>query len=264
MPRIGESERVYIAGRENTEVRGLAWDESSADAPRLFVLDRSGKVFVYRANGRRAESMQLELLRHVRPSLRPSAGWSQQSARARVCRRRQAGTCSISWTGATPGAQTLAVRRSTARTTSSVDLSLAHVSDRRSRSVRPGLRDGSLLVSFDASGYADQNLRVQRGILRIEWDGAFGEDPASVRHLPDAGTLPSHGLATMDLDGAGYLWATVGNDHVYCAERGPAADCSSSTAPSRWTTAASCWGLCFGRDALWVSENVPGPIASTE
>ncbi len=47
-PKIGESEQVFTLVSENTEVRGLAWDEAAADAPRLYVLDHSGKIFTYR------------------------------------------------------------------------------------------------------------------------------------------------------------------------------------------------------------------------
>ena len=46
-PLMGESEKAYVLAPENTEVRGLAFDETSPLAPRLFVLDAAGKVFIY-------------------------------------------------------------------------------------------------------------------------------------------------------------------------------------------------------------------------
>ena len=49
-PLIGESEKVYTLSPDNTEIRGLAFDDVSPAAPRLFVLDRSGKIFVYNLN----------------------------------------------------------------------------------------------------------------------------------------------------------------------------------------------------------------------
>ena len=120
--------------------------------------------------------------------------------------------------------------------------------------------DGQLLVSFDASGYADQNLRVQRGILRIEWDGRLRRAARrSSSTCPTRARRPSRGLAAMELDGVGYLWATVGNDHIYCADARTGRGLFFFDRPTSHDDSQSCWGLCFGQDALWVSENVPGP-----
>jgi hypothetical protein len=49
-PLIGQSEHVYTLASENTEIRGLAFDDISPEAPRLFVLDRSGWIFAYKLN----------------------------------------------------------------------------------------------------------------------------------------------------------------------------------------------------------------------
>src|SRR5512147_916459 len=46
-PLMGESEKAYALAPENTEVRGLAFDDVSPLAPRLLVLDKSGKIFIY-------------------------------------------------------------------------------------------------------------------------------------------------------------------------------------------------------------------------
>ena len=46
-PRIGDAEKVYMLAPGNTNVRGLAWDEVTPDAPRLFALDASGTLFCY-------------------------------------------------------------------------------------------------------------------------------------------------------------------------------------------------------------------------
>ena len=45
LPHMGQSERVYQLAPENGPIRGMAFDDTSPKAPRLFVLDRSGKVF---------------------------------------------------------------------------------------------------------------------------------------------------------------------------------------------------------------------------
>jgi len=41
-PLMGESEKAYALAPENSEVRGLAFDDTSPLAPRLFVLDAAG------------------------------------------------------------------------------------------------------------------------------------------------------------------------------------------------------------------------------
>ena len=65
---IGQSERVYPLASENTDVRGLAFDDRSPEAPRLFTLDGSGKIFAYRLEkGAQAGLDQLQLLQtHAR------------------------------------------------------------------------------------------------------------------------------------------------------------------------------------------------------
>ena len=49
-PLIGESEAVFTLNPENQDVRGMAFDNTSPQMPRLFVLDGSGKIFVYKPN----------------------------------------------------------------------------------------------------------------------------------------------------------------------------------------------------------------------
>ena len=62
-PLIGESEKVYTLASENADIRGLAFDEISPEAPRLFVLDRAGKIFVYKLHRKPTEGVdELKLL----------------------------------------------------------------------------------------------------------------------------------------------------------------------------------------------------------
>ncbi len=257
-PRIGESERVYTLARDNTEIRGLAWDESSADAPRLFVLDRSGKVFVYRPNRNvEPDSDSMELLRtYDLSAIAGSTGLTSPRGLAFAVEQ----GCPVLYLADWDRSRSLLWRYPLdGAESASVDLSLSmfRMGDREVLDL--ACENGRLLVSFDASGYADPNLRVQRGILRIRWDGPFGENPATVGHLPDAGTSPARGLAAMKLDGTSYLWATVGNDHIYCAESRTGRGLFFFDRPGSSEESPSCWGLCFGQDALWVSENAPGP-----
>ena len=46
-PIIGDSVGSYNLAPENQDVIGMTFDEISKEAPRLFVLDKSGKIFVY-------------------------------------------------------------------------------------------------------------------------------------------------------------------------------------------------------------------------
>jgi transglutaminase-like putative cysteine protease len=256
--RVGESEGVYSLASDNSQIRGLAWDETSSHAPRLFVLDGSGKVFSYKHKPTVAQDMgNLELLRtHDLKSVASFAGLDSPRGLAFAVE----GGCPVLYFLDWRNSRSHLYRYSLdGAESASVDLSLAmyRIGDREALDV--AYDEGRTLVSFDASGYADPHLRVQRGILWIEWDGAFGERPARVRHLPDAGTSPAHGIAAMQLDGADYLWATVGDDHIYCGEARTGRGLFFFDRPRSHEDSPSCWGLCFGQDALWVSENVPGP-----
>ena len=84
------------------------------------------------------------------------------------------------------------------RAATSVNLSLYgfRIGDRELLDVARHGED--ILISFDASGYTDHNLRVQRGIVQLKWKAPDSEAPRFVRHLPDAGTAPSRGLAGME------------------------------------------------------------------
>ncbi len=261
LPTIGESVCIYTLAETNTEARGLAFDGSSADAPRLFVLDGSGKVFSYRAHEDSSSEIEtLELLQTYDLSAIPGAsGLASPRGLAFAIEEGTDVLYFLDWGNSQGDVQSRLWRYDLDdETSSSVDLSLYmyRVGDREVLDL--AYEDGQLLVSFDASGYGDQNLRVQRGILRIEWDGAFREYPARVDHLPDAGTSPARGLAAMQLDGVRYLWATIGNDQIYCAESRTGRGLFFFERPKSHEESLSCWGLCFGQDALWVSENVPG------
>ncbi|MCJ7682533.1 MAG: hypothetical protein MUP70_17525, partial [Candidatus Aminicenantes bacterium] len=47
---IGDPVGTYTLSPENQKVVGLTFDEISKEAPRLFALDASGKIFVYGLN----------------------------------------------------------------------------------------------------------------------------------------------------------------------------------------------------------------------
>ena len=249
--RIGDSEKVYKAAPENTDVRGLAWDEVSSDAPRLFALDASGILFSYNSDDEDAlQVIETRDLRHVAADgLHDPRGlaFAIEKGNAVLYFSDRVGAGARLWRYALDAGKA-----------ENVDLSLQvfRIGDRE---VFDLAHDGdALLICYDASGHTDQSTRVQRGILRVAWDGCFGEKLTSVRHLPDAGTASSRGLATMRMENADYLWATVGNEHVYCADLRTGRGLFFFDRPSSAKGSSSCWGLAFGREALWVSENVPG------
>jgi len=261
-PVIGESESIYTLAGENTEVRGLAIDARSSETSRLFALDQSGKIFTYRLDqSNKAGIDTLELLdTHDLTTGAGKTGLASPRGLAFVVEDGRDIFYFLNWVELEDEVQSQLWRHDIDQgLSSSVDLSLYmfRIGDREVLGL--ACEDGQILVSFDASGYTDQNLRVQRGIIRLKWNPAVNGNLEFVRHLPDSGTSPSRGLACMELDGARYLWATVGNDHVYCAEAQTGRGLFFFDRPQSDEESVSCWGMAFGADALWVSENVTGP-----
>ncbi len=251
-PTVGESERVYTLAPENKEIRGIAWDESDQDVPQLLVLDRSGKLFEYQLGPDDTLNLSRTLdLQAIVGSRRLSSprglAFAMEDSRPVLY--------FMDWVASGTCLWRYEIDAGTAK---SVDLSLYmfRIGDREGFDLASD--DGGLLISYDAAGHAPVNRRVQRGILRIKWNGAMSEQSASAEHLPDAGTAPARGLGTMRWDGADYLWGTVGNDYVYCADLQTGRGLFFFDRPQSVPEGSSCWGICFGRESLWVSENVPG------
>lgn len=252
-PIIGESEQVFVLAPQNGEVRGIAWDESDADSPRLLALDRCGEVFAYHVG----EDGQLELLQRLDldDAVKPARLVNPRGLALLIEDRRPV-LYFMDWNGRETHLWQWPIDGGAAV---SVDLSLSmfRIGDREGLDLA-GDGDG-LLISYDASGHTDVNRRVQRGILRVAWEGILSENPLAVRHLPDAGTAPARGLATMQLEGVGYLWGTVGNDNVYCADLAAGRGLFFFDRPRSMAGSLSISGMCFGQGALWATENVAGP-----
>ncbi|MBN1589218.1 MAG: transglutaminase domain-containing protein [Pirellulales bacterium] len=267
-PLIGESEAVYTLSPKNDDIRGLAFDDVSPKAPRLLVLDRSGKVFSYqiprRDDGATGELKQLEVIELPR-----DAQGNRLVKPRGLAYAREGGHDVLYWMCWDDAAWVLDDDNDVIsqlwrfdldeKTSNVVDLSryTNRIGDRELLDV--ACDGGDILVCYDPDGYADQNIRVQRGIVRLKWKAPYDADPEFVRHMPDAGIAPSHGLACMELEGARYLWATIGNHHIYCADGPTGRGLFYFDRPKSSRKGGSCRGLCFGNDALWVSENVAGP-----
>ncbi|MBN2475293.1 MAG: transglutaminase family protein [Pirellulales bacterium] len=260
--RIGECEKAYTLAAENTAAVGLVVDDVSPRAPRLLVLDQSGKVFAYRIDENPDDDAgelpllsvcQLPAEAAQRPPSAPR-GLALVMENDHVvlyflnCAQSGEQTTSQLWRVRPEGGNSQCV-----------DLSLYpfRIGDREVLDL--AIDNGDLLVCFDASGYIDRNLRVRRGVIRLRWNQAYDHKLEFVGHLPDAGTAPSHGLACMKLDAARYLWGTVGDDHVYCAEARTGRGLFHFDRPrSSNSENSSCRGMSFGGNALWIAEHVTG------
>jgi hypothetical protein len=285
-PPIGTSEKVYALAPENQEVRGLALDDVSPAAPRLFVLDRSGKIFAYQLpQDPKAGDDTLKLLRTY-PLPREPKQRRLASPRSLAFARENGRDVVyfLNWElweksydddeVKTKGRSHLWRLDLDDGTAASANLSLypLRIGDRELTAV--ACDRGEILVAYDASGYADSDLRARRGIVRLKWGNPLHEKPVFLQFLPDSGTAAAHGLAAMTLDDAHYLWATVGNRQIYCAEAAAGrglfffdrpgtvpifAPAKMGLSPSMQAhEGRPAWGLCYGRRALWVPEHRPG------
>lgn len=261
VPLIGDSEMVYTLHQENQEIRGLAFDNVSPTMPRLFVLDGSGKIFVYQPvqdaqkgtdEIRYLETLDLPLSDDKKPIASPRG-------LAFAMEKTQGVFYFLNW-GSFKGEATSELWRfnPTEKTASSVNLSLFNfrVGDRELLDV--AYDNGSIFVCFDASGYNDQSLRVHRGIIQLEWNQAYDGKLEFVKHVPDSGHMPSRSLTSMTMDGARYLWGTVGGDYIYCADLPTGRGLFYFDTPNS-SDEKNYWGLAFGNEALWVSEGIEGP-----
>ncbi len=261
-PVIGESEKAYSLAEENREVRGLAWDEVSSSSPRLFVLDASGKIFVYTPTGdigtgkddlTPAKILDLPLTDKGLPLAGPRGlAYGQEGGKGILYflnwARGKGGPVSELWRfGIEDGS------------TSVVNLSLYPYRIGEREVLDVGYDDGKILISFDASGYQDQNLRALRGIIRLQWSLAYDGKLEFIKHLPDSGIDCSRGLAFMDLGGAKYLWSTIGDRFIYCADADSGRGLFHFARPLPAEGGSSPVGLTFGRNALWVPEGTSGP-----
>lgn len=261
-PLVGESEHVYNLAAENTEVRGLAFDEVSADAPRLFVLDAAGKIFIYKPRlDAKSGIDELELLgvaglpmkEDGRPIESPRGlAFAQEGGKDVVYFLNWANSGRLK-------VSELWRYRLADRTYSSINLSLYPFKIGEREVLDIAYDSGKILVSFDASGYKDQNLRVRRGIIRLEWNQAYAGRLDFIKHLPDSGQSPSYGLAFMTMDGTRYLWGTVGRDFLYCAEAETGRGLFHFAFPRSAAENEKSSGLAFGLETLWVPEGVSGP-----
>ncbi len=258
-PLVGEGEKAFVLAPENTEVRGLAFDDASPLAPRLFVLDASGKVYIYGVP-REAAAGEINLLGTLALPVRVD-GTPLQSPRGLAAARENEKDVFyvLNWTKPGGEAESELWRFGPAvEKPAPIDLSLYpyKIGDREVLALAHD--NGKLLVGFNAAGYTDHNLRVQRGLIRLAWDRANAGVLNFLKHLPDSGIEPSYGLAFMTLEGARYVWGTIGRKYLYCAEAETGRGLFYFDWPDSREGDLPVSGLAFGADALWVPEGTPG------
>lgn len=257
-PLIGEVVATYSLSEGNREVRGLAFDEISPDSPRLFVLDGSGEIFVYRIvqdskNGDGDLTLLKTLALPVDDKGKPIAN---PRGLAFALDNTEDVFYFLNWDDSKGEVISELWRYNAAKKTSAVvNLSLYNycIGDREILDV--AFDNRNLFVSFDPSEYRDQSLRVCRGIIQLKWNQAYDGKLEFVKHMPDSGQLPSRGLTSMTMDGARYLWATVGSDYIYCADLPTGRGLFHFGIPRSADSKERIWGLAFGKGALWVAEN---------
>jgi len=258
---VGESEGVYALAPEIQEIRGLAFDDISPRRPRLFVLDSGGRIHVYVPL--RDAGKGVDELRYLSSVDLPAGQGGKSLAGPRglafAVEEAQDVFYMLNW--ADEGEVTSELWRYDLGdgSASSVNLSLYpfRIGDRELLDV--AYDNGNLFVSFDASGYRDQSLRVRRGIIQLRWNQAYEGKLEFIKHMPDSGHLPSRALASMTLDGARYLWATVGDDFIYCAHLPTGRGLFYFDRPHSPGGKNEIRGMAYGDGELWVAEGAEGP-----
>ena len=264
-PLVGQTEQVCTLTQENRDVRGLAIAEVKAGTPQLFVLDRSGRVFAYEVpalpegQGRGASEEQLQPIETLDLNAKPADLKLADPHGLAVTVENGKPVFYLLDTVRSGGAVRSRLMRYAvgAEDAVSIDLSLAKhcLGDRE---VIDLACDGDeITLAFDSSGYLVPDIRVQRGLARYRWN-ADKKDLEFIKHMPDAGTEPSRGIALMEFDGFDYLFATIGNEKVFCADGPTGRGLFFFDRPQTADATSTCSGLCFGAGSLWVSENVDG------
>ena len=259
-PLIGESEKIYDLPSENTEIRGLAFDDISPEAPRLFVLDRSGKIFVYKL--KRSERANLDELTLLDTYDLPREGDSPLTNPRGLAFALDDGKpilYFLNWDHSVSEIKSQLWRCDfTNKVFTDINLTLHPFRIGEREVLDLTIDNGKILICFDASGYKDNNLRVARGIIQLQWDQGDDGKLEFIKHMPDSGEYTSRGLAAMNFEGFRYLWATAGSDLIYSAQADTGRGLFHFDRPKSTDESQPLWGLAFGNGALWVPESVDG------
>lgn len=148
-------------------------------------------------------------------------------------------------------------------------------------------QNDNIFLSFDPSDYPDQVVRIRRGILKISvrdnrdqlntikknstgrpsaWENALAGQPLISKHLPGPGKAAqgdnvesSLALAAMNMDGADYLWGTVGSESIYLIDSKTGRGIFFFDMPgSKESDKIYHSGIAFGAGHLWAAEPKTG------
>ena len=253
--RIGLSDGNFLLGTDNIDARAVAYAEVPDDGARLFVLDHKQVIYAYRVPPAEQAAGSLKLVNTY--SLDGVEGLKDLNDPRGLAVEMKQGAPVFYFLDWLPrgNRQSLLIRFDVAtHAAKSIDLTrhVFRIGDREPADV--ALCGGNrLLVCFDASGYDNPDVRVQRGLVEIQWRDGLNYNPQQVRHLPDAGTESSEALTWMDLEDAHYVWATVGEDLIYCADAATGRGLFYFGRPAPGT------GLAYGGGWLWAAAGVKGP-----
>jgi len=260
-PLIGASEKVYTLAAENAEIRGLAFDEISPEAPRLFVLDRAGKIFVYKLCQNPEEGIdELKLLETYELPKDGGSPLAGPRGLAFALDNDRSILYFLNWDRSAQEIKSQLWRcdfANNVHTQTNMTWYPFRIGQREVLDV--AYDKGNILICFDASGYKDNDLRVSRGIIQLRWNQAYDGKLEFIKHMPDSGEFTSRGVCCMEFEGAWYLWATAGSDYIYSADARTGRGLFHFIRPRSTDEAGPLWGLTFGRMALWVPESVSGP-----
>ena len=260
-PLIGESEKVYTLAAGNADIRGLAFDEISPEAPRLFVLDRAGKIFVYKLHRKPAEGIdELKLLDTYDLPTDGSAALAGPRGLAFALDDDRSILYFLNWDRSAAEVKSQLWRcdfESNVHTQTNLTWYPFRIGQREVLDL--AYDKGNILICFDASGYRDNDLRVSRGIIHLRWNQACDGKLEFVKHMPDSGEFTSRGVCCMEFEGARYLWASAGSDTIYSADAETGRGIFHFDRPRSTDEAGPLWGLAFGDGSLWVPESAPGP-----
>ena len=261
-PIIGDSVGSYTLAPENQNILGMTFDEISKEAPRLFVMDKCGKIFVYGLDKEDADGFKGFSLKETIGLPMGEDGKPINAPRglAFALENNKPILYFLNWDDSEPDVVSELWRYDFFdKIAKSRNLSfyVFRIGDRELQGLT--YLNGKLFVSFDASNYLGNDLRVKRGIIQLEWNQAYDGRLDFVKHMPDAGTFPSGDLTAMVMDEARYLWGTVGDEYIYAAEAAAGRAIFHFDRPRTHKDSGADWELAFGDDYLWVSEHVPGP-----
>ncbi len=260
-PIIGQTEKKYTLADKNRDVQGIAFDDISPLAPRVFVLDRSGIIFSYQLNQNLDNGTdELKLLdQYPLPSDTDKTKLMGPRGLSFVRENGQDIFYFLNWEKSGGNVRSQLWRGNfTEQNFTSIDLTNYWYRIGQREVMDLATDQEKIYLCFDASGYIDHNVRVLRGIIQYQWKPDSKEKLVFIKHMPDTGEYLSQGLAFMTLEEGRYLWGTAGYESIYLAEARTGRGIFYFDRPRTNDSNQKCRGMTFGRNSLWIPVSVSG------